>query len=110
MEAGRELDALVAEKVMRHVVQRDEQGPYIPGEAGHKWPLPPYSTNMATAWPIAERLRLSVSPYGESQWCAGQPQPSETEPDTVETDIKIADTAPHVICLAALALHGIEVR
>lgn len=93
----RRIDLLVAEKV---------EG-IDPTKA---WTIERYSADMAVAWPIAERLRLSVSPHGESMWAAGQPRPSETEPNVIETDQQIAGTAPLAICLAALRLAGMSLR
>lgn len=118
MEPGRELDALVAEKVMGLRVEWgqdtpcpdcDEVGRYCGGRA---WCSPcrawyysaykDYSTDIAAAWEVVERLvaggerHFVVEKAGawlvrfrEGDWLPGE-------------------TAPHAICLAALRAVGYE--
>ncbi len=112
MSPGRELDAVVAEKVMGLSVRPIE----VIGASGvhadvgtvdlprrmpdgrmgvHAAPLPAYSTEIAAAWEVVEKLR---SPVFVLEW----------EPDRWlasfcgEDEDATADTAPHAICLAAL--------
>lgn len=72
------------------------------------------STNIAAAWEVVEKLRnqhmeleLSVVPKGapaypeDSQWLAGFH-------DDGPTNQMWGATAPHAICLAALAAVGVE--
>lgn len=117
MPAGRELDALVAEKVMgwlevgkksianamgQHVMD-DFVG--LP-QAGAPQPVlvPRYSTMIQEAWKVADRLRggsqfvaviSGKGPQGVQPWiCKVNREGSFLE--------ERAETAPHAICLAAL--------
>jgi hypothetical protein len=64
MEAGRELDRLVAEKVMGWTDLWEGEGyvmAYPPNEQamgidGERAPVPPYSTDIAAAWQVVERM------------------------------------------------------
>lgn len=108
MKAGRELDALIAEKVMGW--ERLEKilhppGPYEMNAWGNM--IPHYSTDIDAAWEVVEkmhsmRLQTSiittekgVSVTIDEFYCHS---PDET----------IAETAPHAICLAALKALGEE--
>lgn len=116
MTAGRELDALIAEKVMGWKVFRNgEHGP-------HRWEAETDrgtlrvidssysgdgfspSTDIAAAWEVVEKVRkeagdfqLALVDYG-SAWAARFDKASAVE-----------RTAPHAICLAALKAVGVEV-
>lgn len=118
MKPGRELDALVAEKVMGWVkisfVGEETAG----GRKGfglnpkhHRGPrtcIPAYSTDIAEAWAVLEKFpdvqRLEKRWPGEEPpgwWC-------EVGVDNGSSSA-IADTAPLAICLAALEAVGSEV-
>jgi hypothetical protein len=65
LAAGRELDALIAEKVMGWTGfwKRGEPSmmAYPPVEQaagidGERWPVPNYSTNIAAAWLVVEKM------------------------------------------------------
>lgn len=102
MKAGRELDALIAEKVM------GLDGPQYPdcptcGSANYcrETPYLPYSTEIAAAWEVVEKLKTPdvylevLSHKGEPHWVCriiGGKDPIGAG----------AETAPHAICLAAL--------
>jgi hypothetical protein len=111
MEAGRELDALVAEKVMGWVWQPDEKGGHYRDGNGETFATgrtlgqpecPKYSTSIAAAWDVVELLAskgldvtVFVHPDGRAATCEiGFKGDLGIEPT--------ADTAPHAICLAAL--------
>lgn len=119
MKPGRELDALVAEHVMglepwpeqlpswkckafkaKHVPHGQKAKPCIP---------PEYSTNIAAAWKVIEKIKTSES------WLAIW-QTIDTGKWYIELQLddgtKIGwandcDTAPQAICLAALKYKGI---
>jgi hypothetical protein len=112
MAAGRDLDALVAEKVMGHEVHRDvrwrEPAILGPGQRIANTPMPRYSTDIAAAWAVIQKLMethfmYSLNASHESgHWCVFYPasgSPVEGE---------YADTAPLAICRAALA--AVEAR
>ena len=90
LQAGHELDALVAEKVMG----------WAPGERG----TPAFSTSIAAAWEVVEKMRadkLSVTLTGYWEGSTGKWWVNVL--DNVETVATVrTDTAPHAICLAAL--------
>ena len=118
MEAGRELDALVAERVMGLSVQWDygrvpfywhpatlahglEIGP--DGLSAVRRPIKPYSTDISAAWLVVEKLRADgfypeIHALTDGDWrCEIR---ASGEPIDVWED---APTAPLAICRAALA-------
>jgi hypothetical protein len=121
MKAGRDLDALVAEKVMGM-----NQFPHEPldsmgmchrcfrpaglGDALPKSCDPPhYSTDITAAWEVVEKLDLlgewelwrHTDPYTkEPKWIVGRADYEQGE------TYAVADTAPLVLCLAALKAVG----
>ena len=100
MKAGRELDALVAEKVMG-LTEED----WIAGPTG----LPrPYSTDIAAAWEVVEKLRGTHRPFLLSH---------DFQDGFMKWPVVIVGFgavvvhegqygAPHAICLAALKAVG----
>lgn len=140
-EAGRELDALVAEMVMgceRRVSTLLAERMRDPGGACWCGPAPyggsmgrggihsasylglgtrevaPYSTSIAAAWEVVEKLRdngLHVcisSDAVDEEWEVEVWRPEE---DNEYGQVMVgtpgyADTAPHAICLAALSAVG----
>ena len=113
MEAGRELDALVAEKVMGWTIRN---GDWVDGEGYAQWeafdsdysdsPRFAPSTDIAAAWAIFEKTLGHVERRGH-------PIPGEEWLATIWYEGKagqaFADTAPLAICLAALKVVGAEV-
>lgn len=125
MKPGRELDALVAEKVMGWLKgKRTYISPYGPehnydfeqwiNEDEIEKELPAYSTNILAAWEVIEHLKDNRRIF----YCIEQ-HPFAEEPtvwlfdaDKVPEGMVIADhaakwnvtaaTIPHAICLAAL--------
>lgn len=119
LSAGRDLDALVAEKVMNRSLKCCMCGRVLDcdvscGMARHQRPLDPYSTTWEGMRLVVERMRelgwLSV----EMRWTKrGKYSPlsllegwscffsSDKPPFTVGHFE--AETAPHAVCLAALA-------
>jgi hypothetical protein len=102
MDAGRELDALIAEKVMGYddILMPDCYGrpPDMVHVEHYRHEIPHYSTQIADAWLVVEKLsfefymeRRPQEDYwvlftdAEDEWHVGE-----------------ADTAPLAICLAAL--------
>ena len=131
MKAGRELDALIAEKVMgltRHdesyvaegvgkvlrFVWRDGCGTCV--YSGDMF-LPHYSTNIADAWEVVEKLGrwhgfdfMIVMPDPEQTFHlrtyeAGWYEATNDGPE--RRVVSDADTAPLAICLAALKAKGV---
>ena len=115
VKPGRELDALVAEKVMGlRFVWRSQLTDHYGYNAGvwtipTKWGTmdlteepPRYSTDIAAAWEVVEKMRedgFLVALYRSAgAWIA------DTNPGYGKSD-----TAPHAICLAALRAVGEDV-
>ena len=136
MNAGPSLDALIAEKVFGWIPKEvdgcdgalgDSPQGYAYCECGwngdwndtdhndNRLTIPkPYSTSIADAWPIADKLNLILVP----QYIPGpgvRPRNGWAVYDDAESlrddifempgdkrALAIADTAPHTICLAAL--------
>ena len=132
MPAGREMDALVAEKVMG-LAPCDAWSPVNFGSAGGPamwldkpcghdgkcYPTPSehpfsgplhYSTSIAAAWEVVERLRADKVMGGASIAAVNAPDDATPGEWCVEwfdgdhtLDCAIGDTAPLAICRAALA-------
>lgn len=107
MTPGRELDALVAEKVMGLDVNRT--GPetmWFARPMGGNWDdLKDYSTDIAAAWEVVEAVKARKIDQGwfdlgfaNGSWGATFRTGAYYEP----IEHVRAPTAPHAICLAAL--------
>jgi hypothetical protein len=127
MNAGRELDALVAERVFGRIVDYGRHGPgqliaTNPRDEDDNWhDLPPYSTDIAAAWQVLEAVAVkgtdfyieySPSPYA-LYWCRFNDTTQGTWTKSGGSEDKRrgdahASTAPHAICLAALEAVGVE--
>ncbi len=121
---GPELDQLVAERVMGWRREEPERGPrrWRPPEDGKSHParalygVPRYSTDIAAAWLVAERLGLAVVPdlTGDGTgWYATDIQ-HVVFGDSVtmieeERGGVAGETAPYAICLAALVASGLDI-
>lgn len=125
VSAGRELDALVAERVFGWSVERQAgNSPWLVGHGRNRWTRienHPFSTDIAAAWEVVEKLQGFDTNRDEPWWSVavffGQPgqvcarvyacQPGWliTDTDTVISEAH-ADTAALAICRAALAAPG----
>ena len=112
MLPGRELDAVIAEKIMELEVVRNKKGGWSIGEANYWYtndepggvlsnPLPEYSTDIAAAWEVVEKLQklnpLHIRSDITGRWFVS------CGPFNAS-----ASTAAHAICLAALKAVGVE--
>lgn len=105
--AGRELDALVAEKVMGLLATTGGSGAktnyYARSSEVAPWEnTPHYSTDIAAAWLVVEAMagrdmQLSLDMFGGDPWWA-----EFADRQYVKGAQATATTAPHAICLAAL--------
>ena len=99
MNAGRQLDALIAERVMGKKVDQSS-GVDICFEDGP--PIPRYSTNIADAWLVVEKFEIvEVEKLYHAYIAAVH---VENRVYSVQ-----ANTAPLAICLAAFKAVGVEV-
>ena len=115
MKPGRELDALIAEKMMgwteiQIVAERAFGLP--PSHVNTGWPaafvIPNYSGNMYAAWKVVERMMrdkwdISIYSNAYSQFQV------EFSNDLRDSGCVLTDTVPEGICLAALSAVGVEV-
>ena len=109
MKAGRDMDALVAEKVMG-----DTDAYYLPlgeGELNVAARVPRYSTDIAAAWQVVEKFGYSPSihvfrSHGGKWGCKIS---LSSDPNVDAEYFGFAETAPLAICLAALKKAGVEV-
>lgn len=116
VQAGRDLDALVAEKVMgwrwsgRYLVPpADVETSFWDGSCNRDGVprfLPRYSTDISAAWGVVEKLRdevafLDILPAADHYIVKIQ--------SAHGTDYVTAETAPLAICLAALKVKGVDV-
>jgi hypothetical protein len=108
VNAGRELDALVAEKVIGIPVKKFEDGSWLTTTGEN---IEPYSTDIAAAWEVVEHMRTThwldvfslMSPSDESKfWFAGFEKKWHGRSYAGIYDREAGDTAPHAICAAAL--------
>lgn len=121
--AGRELDALIAERVMWLMVKPitviGAHGAVSDiGTVGERYKMadgrmgvparaiPAYSTEIAAAWEVVERL-ATCHPTLErftlpDRWCCAM----QLNADTISSVAEYADSAPLAICLAALRAVG----
>jgi hypothetical protein len=114
MKPSRELDALVAERVMgwRFIgefdleMNGDRWAKNPDGHENYFSDVPHYSTNIAAAWEVMEKL-LAYNPFWEQHDFIGiYLAPTSPKGWTCnfgdDTTRAYGDTAPHAICLAAL--------
>lgn len=125
IEPGLELDLLIAEKVMGHKVVSNISGAKIPqtyytldepvyydfsGDMQLQNPIPNYSTDIARAWEVVDKLaeegiRLELNPT-DTGWAVSFLKYEPSQEFTPWTGIGHSYTqsmfVPHAICLAAL--------
>lgn len=116
MTVGRELDAMIAEKVMGWT--NDDYGWLDDNGLIRGWaiaegepPLPNFSTQIAAAWLVIEKMKhFTLRRKGES-WTVeyrdcGNPMDHFVVDDCCAS--VTADTAPLAICLAAIKAVGVD--
>lgn len=110
MKPGRYLDAMVAEKVMgwRHDPGTYEGSRYLLDPAGARSAIPNYSTDIAAAWEVVEKLKGATAHFQLQSIPGGWSTRIFRVPAGLSNE-EIADTAPMAICLAALKAVGVEV-
>lgn len=112
---GRKLDALIAEKVMGYPDKlKADKYDNVYRKSGDSWiatAIPNYSTEIAAAWEVVEKMRLqgfftSVTDLsldsGIEDWSW-----SFVDIKTGSRRYNGRGTAPHAICLAALKAKGV---
>lgn len=112
MKAGRELDALIAEKVFGLKIEWEHYAagsrPMVIEEdvRGNKM-APHYSTQIADAWLVVEKMKTNN--YCFTLYDAYDPEWAALfSPRDAELNLAEAATAPLAICLSALKAVGVE--
>jgi hypothetical protein len=119
VKPGRELDQLIAEKVMGMKVYRrmGEDGPNPQYEKIEKVPehcavtYPPYSTDISAAWEVVEKLRNKTMAFSlVTMWDHSKDKLFWLAKfewwGTERFEFSSQETAPLAICLAALKATG----
>ena len=125
LNPGRELDALVAEKVMGwkpYMFPNPIHGFGQPSEllmdaesAIELDLIPRYSTDIAAAWKVVEKVKLNIITRYQDKWLCTNvgsdfqfwcEYPNRYENLNDDSYCELGDTAPHAICLAALRAVG----
>jgi hypothetical protein len=105
MEAGRALDAFVAETVMGWSREQQEIGlpPGLYGDENFQ-PFPRYSTSIADAWEVVSKLdgEWTIEGQEEVGWISSFYSSTGGIDAIVIRESSSAITAPHAICLTAL--------
>jgi len=102
MEAGLALDKVIAELVMGLVVVPDpvNHRGFAVREAGpHGFDLPAYSTEIKSAWAVAEKLSLWTGKFAEGEYWA-----FESITAYINGTVSRAPSAPLAICREAIRL------
>lgn len=110
MKPGRELDALVAEKVMglqdfKKGTSGYKEWEYVyRSDLGDIQPIPHYSTNISAAWEVVKKMALlkDVMNFRLRLCCDDLPQYNCSFTDPPGIAFVSADNAPEAICKAAL--------
>jgi hypothetical protein len=108
MPAGREMDALIAEKVLNLMVDYEFEEPFVPAlrDKYDEWGyLPNYSADIAAAWEVVEKMRMAIIPKDGGGWFAAIEQDFDETLGYYERQVSYwitADTVPLVICRTAL--------
>lgn len=110
LEAGPELDANVAERVFGWTGCQVQHGRFAgyPPNSGQFTFGRPYSTDIAAAWLVVERMRdrgywVRIEDYTDG-WRVTFSVPSKDEPDDWLNDVMLSEagTMPAAVCDAAL--------
>lgn len=114
LKPGRELDALIAEKVMGWKFNPGKvwirPGGPAPFEDVYKTQPPEYSTDISAAWEVVKKLKhLHPQISYCDTTCQWTLRFNNINKEISEfSDIDGDSTAPHAICLAALKAVGYE--
>ena len=116
LDAGREIDLLVAEQVMGWQLEADRPklkklNGYISGAGGRKWwrapaggwycEPPGYSSDIKDGWKVVERMGIIGKSFSLSQNLNGN-KVFFDEPDAPEPDYIVEKSLSLAICKAAL--------
>lgn len=116
MKPGRELDVLIAEKVMGWTnIRKRSEFPYgtllsgIDHITNMDLSIPNYSENISAAWEVVEKLSTNGWAVKMQIGFDSSRHYWDCEVFIEESHYGSAKTAPHAICVAALAAVGVKV-
>ncbi len=104
MEAGFEIDSLIAEKIFGWKLDDESALVWLLPDGSRRGALPHYSTDIADAWQVIEHMNdrgWSPTVFCEFQWWI-----ANFFTDIAGSFEASAETAPLAICLAALRAMG----
>ena len=112
LKAGREMDMMVATKVMGHTLHKQKHVVLESTQLGSR-PLRSYSKSIEDAWEVAEAMGITLIPIEGGSWFAligpkeGWKSPAEflaclQAGDFLRAGAAVTDSAPLSVCLAAL--------
>jgi hypothetical protein len=112
MNAGRDLNNLIAEHVMGHSVHRQKQV-FFEATAKGTRPVRDYSNNMEHAWEVANHLGITLIPIEDGSWFAmvgptgGFKSPADfiecmQKADFANSGAAVTKSAALSICIAAI--------
>lgn len=107
MRAGKPMDELIAQHVFEW---RNEKGSWIDPATDQETTLRPFSTDIAAAWEVVDRIcerMVQLQLSGGKIWKA---RFYKSVAHTLETQANLAtgSTPAEAICLAALAMRGVD--
>lgn len=106
MKAGRKLEDLVAKHVMGWTVHQDRgASSYVDADGMPHNPVK-FSRSITAAWLVVERMRARGYRYRVNDYGPNLPHCASFFNAQENGAIIHGDTAPHAICLAALAALG----
>lgn len=112
MNAAREVDLAIARDVMGHTISQQKREVYEATPQGSR-PLRRYSTDIAAAWEVAQKMAVSLIPIEDGSWFAlagqrgGWKSPGDflrylSAGEFAKAGAAVDQSAPLAICLAAL--------
>ena len=127
MPAGREMDVLIAENIMGYTLSElslPAYPKYKLFDSGYVKEVPHYSTDIAAAWEVVERMPIpfklekcwekayQIGPEGWSAcWCTDADCEGCNENSRCTNgDDAWAETAPLAICRCALKVAGVKIN
>lgn len=113
--SAREIDKLIAEKVMCYTIESTGPHLYVRGTDRFVQPLVAYSTDIAAAWQVIEKMDkgFAFSLYSPDTYLEDEERKWEARFISRANRIvyyKEASTALIAICLAALEAVGVEIE
>ena len=114
MMTDRELNALVAERVMGLRVDPDDCGctDCILGETLNSLTLPDYCNDIAAAWSVVDKMEslyYECEVYQGSAFCERQAKFWKSDNQGDSLSYATSESLPRAICLAALKAVGVDI-